>query len=190
MSPEWSQHRLFYSTKWTTAWVEGLYAPSPSPPHSAQSPPSPPPNLASVSLSNVVKDLRSPSPLDDPFSDAEEIASLSSGDPFADSHKVKGTGSFNNEKLFDYSHEVESPAAMVGSRNGVYAEESAEVEVLSANLDKLKGLTRKIQGSLTRLETSGNVVKDAIGPIYSNTQTLQNTNGSTSAPWAYGAALN
>lgn len=79
---------------------------------------------------------------------------------------------------------------MVGSRNAVYAEESAEVEVLSANLDKLKGLTRKIQGSLTRLETSGNVVKEAIGPIYSNTQTLQNTNGSTSAPRAYGAALN
>ena len=69
---------------------------------------------------------------------------------------------------------------MVGSRNPVYAEESAEVEVLSANLEKLKGLTRKIQGSMTRLETSGEVVKEAIGPIYSNTQTLQNTNRSTS----------
>lgn len=78
---------------------------------------------------------------------------------------------------------------MVGPRNAVYAEESAEVEVLSANLEKLKGLTRKIQGSMTRLETSGKVVKEAIGPIYSNTQTLQNTNGSTSLVLACGAGL-
>ena len=70
---------------------------------------------------------------------------------------------------------------MVGSRNAAYAEESAEVEVLSANLEKLKSLTRKIQGSLTRLEASGKVVKEAIGPIYSNTQTLQTTNRSMSA---------
>ncbi|PCG94540.1 Exo70 exocyst complex subunit [Penicillium occitanis (nom. inval.)] len=65
---------------------------------------------------------------------------------------------------------------MVGTKNTTYAEESAEVEVLYANLDKLKILTKKIQGSLDRLETSGKVVKDAIGPIYSNTQTLQITN--------------
>ncbi|KAL1966078.1 hypothetical protein VTN77DRAFT_4826 [Rasamsonia byssochlamydoides] len=62
------------------------------------------------------------------------------------------------------------------ARNTAYAEESAEVEVLYANLDKLKVLTKKIQGSLDRLETSGRVVKDAIGPIYSNTQSLQITN--------------
>jgi exocyst complex component 7 len=66
---------------------------------------------------------------------------------------------------------------MVTSRNPAYAEESAEVEVLYANLEKLKVLTRKIQGSLARLETNGKVVKDAIGPIYSNTQSLQITNG-------------
>ncbi|KAJ5215607.1 uncharacterized protein N7498_002014 [Penicillium cinerascens] len=65
---------------------------------------------------------------------------------------------------------------MVAPRNTAYAEESAEVEVLYANLDKLNGLTRKIQGSLVRLETSGQVVKEAIGPIYSNTQSLQITN--------------
>ncbi|KAK5806100.1 hypothetical protein VI817_000358 [Penicillium citrinum] len=57
-----------------------------------------------------------------------------------------------------------------------YAEESAEVEVLYANLDKLNRLTKKIQGSLVRLETGGKVVKEAIGPIYSNTQSLQITN--------------
>lgn len=65
---------------------------------------------------------------------------------------------------------------MVGTKNTAYAEESAEVEVLYANLDKLKVLTKKIQGSLDRLETSGKVVKEAIGPIYSNTQSLQITN--------------
>jgi exocyst complex component 7 len=65
---------------------------------------------------------------------------------------------------------------MATLRNSAYAEESAEVEVLYANLEKLKVLTRKIQSSLSRLETSGKVVKDAIGPIYSNTQSLQITN--------------
>ncbi|KAJ6155381.1 hypothetical protein N7470_005947 [Penicillium chermesinum] len=65
---------------------------------------------------------------------------------------------------------------MVAPRNTAYAEESAEVEVLYANLEKLNRLTKKIQGSLVRLETSGQVVKEAIGPIYSNTQSLQITN--------------
>lgn len=65
---------------------------------------------------------------------------------------------------------------MAPPRNTVYAEESAEVEVLYANLEKLNILTKKIQGSMARLETGGRVVKDAIGPIYSNTQSLQVTN--------------
>ncbi|GES57086.1 exocyst complex component Exo70 [Aspergillus terreus] len=65
---------------------------------------------------------------------------------------------------------------MVAPRNTAFAEESAEVEVLYANLEKLKLLTKKIQGSMVRLETGGNVVKHAIGPIYSNTQSLQITN--------------
>jgi exocyst complex protein 7 len=60
-----------------------------------------------------------------------------------------------------------------------FAEESAEVEVLYANLEKLKSLTKKIQGSLNRLETSGKTVEEAIAPIYSNTQRLQVTNRST-----------
>lgn len=65
-----------------------------------------------------------------------------------------------------------------GARRAAYAEESAEVEVLFANMEKLKGLTKKIQGSLNRLEASGKSVQDAINPIYGNTQRLQimNTN--------------
>ena len=50
------------------------------------------------------------------------------------------------------------------------------MQVLYADLDKLNALTKRIQGSLARLETSGKVVKDAIGPIYGNTQSLQTTN--------------
>ncbi|KAK4966080.1 exocyst complex component exo70, partial [Elasticomyces elasticus] len=65
---------------------------------------------------------------------------------------------------------------MVAPRRAAFAEESAEVEVLYANLDKMKSLTKKIQGSMTRLETSGKMVQDAIGPIYGNTQRLQTTN--------------
>ena len=57
-----------------------------------------------------------------------------------------------------------------------HAEESAEVEVLYANLEKLKSLTKKIQASMARLDSNGKVVKEAIGPIYSNTQALQITN--------------
>lgn len=65
---------------------------------------------------------------------------------------------------------------MVAPRNAAHAEESAEVEVLYADLEKLNALTKRIQGSLVRLETSGKAVKDAIGPIYGNTQFLQVTN--------------
>ncbi len=60
-----------------------------------------------------------------------------------------------------------------------YAEESAEVEVLFANMERLKNLTKKIQSSLSRLETSGRSVQDAIRPIYGNTSELQITSTST-----------
>jgi exocyst complex protein 7 len=67
---------------------------------------------------------------------------------------------------------------MVAPRKAAFAEESAEVEVLYANLERLKGLTKKIQGSLNRLETSGKSVEEAISPIYGNTRRLQITNTS------------
>lgn len=64
---------------------------------------------------------------------------------------------------------------MAPARHAAYAEESAEVEVLYANLEKMKSLSKKIQGSMSRLDVSGKVVQDAIGPIYGNTQRLQAT---------------
>lgn len=67
---------------------------------------------------------------------------------------------------------------MPGIARAAHTEESAEVEVLFANMDKLSHLTKKIQSSLGRLEASGRSVQDAIRPIYGNTSKLQVTNQS------------
>ncbi|EXJ77057.1 hypothetical protein A1O3_10215 [Capronia epimyces CBS 606.96] len=64
---------------------------------------------------------------------------------------------------------------MAAPRSAAFAEESAEVEVLIASLAKTKDLTKRIAASLARLDVSGKIVKEAIGPIYSNTQQLQVT---------------
>jgi hypothetical protein len=65
---------------------------------------------------------------------------------------------------------------MVGPRKTALAEESAEVEVLFANMDKMKTLTRKIQASVNRLDASGKAVQEAVHPIYGSTQKLQVAN--------------
>jgi len=67
---------------------------------------------------------------------------------------------------------------MATSRKVAYTEESAEVEMLFANLNKLGGLTKKIQGSVNRLETSGKNVHAAMGPINSSTRGLKQVNSS------------
>ena len=64
---------------------------------------------------------------------------------------------------------------MAPQKNATFVEESAEVQVLLASLTKTKDLTKRIGASLTRLDASGKIVRDAIGPIYSNTQQLQIT---------------
>lgn len=65
---------------------------------------------------------------------------------------------------------------MIAPHRAAFAEEAAEVEVLNANLDKIKSLRKKIGGSLARLEDSGRTVQEAIGPVYGNTQRLQTMN--------------
>ncbi|KAI7321569.1 hypothetical protein KC315_g9113 [Hortaea werneckii] len=62
---------------------------------------------------------------------------------------------------------------MAAPRRGAYAEEAAEVEVLNANVEKMKALRKKIAASHGRLEESGKIVGDALGPMYANTQHLQ-----------------
>lgn len=64
-------------------------------------------------------------------------------------------------------------ALTVSPRHAADEEAQAEVEVLNSRLEKTSQLTKKIQASLTRLETSGRSVQEAIGPIYNNTQKLQ-----------------
>jgi exocyst complex protein 7 len=61
---------------------------------------------------------------------------------------------------------------MAASRRAAFAEESAEVEVLFANLEKLTSLAKKIQGSVNRLETSGRDLQKAMKPIHGNTKQL------------------
>lgn len=48
--------------------------------------------------------------------------------------------------------------------------------MLYASLEKMKSVSKKIQGSLSRLNETGRTVEDAIGPIYGNTQRLQTQN--------------
>ena len=67
---------------------------------------------------------------------------------------------------------------MIGARNALFAEESAEVEVLFAEAKKFDELSKKMKASLTRMTTSGDYLQEAIGPAYSNTQSLQVINNS------------
>lgn len=64
-------------------------------------------------------------------------------------------------------------AVGLGSTQATDEEARAEVEVLNSRLEKTSQLTKKIQASLARLESTGKSVQDAVGPIYGNTQKLQ-----------------
>ena len=59
-----------------------------------------------------------------------------------------------------------------------YAEESAEVEVLFALAKKHEEIGKKLKASVARLEESGGILQEAIGPVYSNTQPLQTVTAS------------
>ncbi|KAI9715030.1 MAG: exocyst complex component exo70 [Chrysothrix sp. TS-e1954] len=65
---------------------------------------------------------------------------------------------------------------MPGQQRAAHNEDSAEVEVLFALTGKLRTLNKDIRGSLTRLESNGREIQDAIKPIYGNTSKLQVTN--------------
>ena len=67
---------------------------------------------------------------------------------------------------------------MVHTRNAALVEESAEVEVLFAEAAKFDSISKRIKASLGRLESGAQIVQDAMGPVYSNTQDLQTMNGS------------
>jgi hypothetical protein len=46
-------------------------------------------------------------------------------------------------------------------------------QVLNSRLEKTRILNTKLSACLGRLETSGKSVKEAVGPLYGNTQKLQ-----------------
>lgn len=70
---------------------------------------------------------------------------------------------------------------MTKSRNAAFSEESAEVEVLFAEAAKFDNISKRIKVSLERLEGGAQIVKDSVGPVYNNTQGLQNMNTSKRA---------
>ena len=55
-------------------------------------------------------------------------------------------------------------------------EERAEVEVLFAEAAKSENLSKRIKASMARLESGAHVVKEAIGPVFTNTRELQTVN--------------
>ena len=62
---------------------------------------------------------------------------------------------------------------MAKARNAAHAEESAEVEVLYAEALKSSELARKLRALQASLEGGGRTVRDAIGPVHSNTRDHQ-----------------
>lgn len=71
---------------------------------------------------------------------------------------------------------------MFKTRNAAHAEESAEVEVLLADASKFGDIGKRMKASLDRLQSGGEVVKQSIGPVYSNTQSLHIMNTSMFDP--------
>lgn len=63
--------------------------------------------------------------------------------------------------------------AKVMARNAAHAEEKAEVEVLSADAIKYGELAKKLRALQASLEGGGRTVRDAIGPVHSNTREHQ-----------------
>ncbi|KAK3176500.1 hypothetical protein OEA41_007823 [Lepraria neglecta] len=62
---------------------------------------------------------------------------------------------------------------MAKARNTAHAEEKAEVEVLSADAIKYGELAKKLRALQASLEGGGRTVRDAIGPVHSNTREHQ-----------------
>lgn len=64
------------------------------------------------------------------------------------------------------------------SPNAVDEEAQAEVDVLTSRLEKTTQLTKKIQACLGRLESTGQSVRDVVGPLNGETKRLQVLGGS------------
>ena len=60
-----------------------------------------------------------------------------------------------------------------GGSHALDEEARAEVDVLNSRLEKTTQLTRKIQASLARLDSTGQSVRDVAGPLNGETRRLQ-----------------
>ena len=68
------------------------------------------------------------------------------------------------------------------TRDAVYAEEKAEVEVLQAQVRGYSESGKKLGGLLGRLQGGGRSVQDSIGPIQDNTRRHQTVSNSMRNP--------
>lgn len=69
------------------------------------------------------------------------------------------------------------------SSHAIDEEARAEVDVLNSRLEKTTQLTKKIQASLGRLDSSGQSVRDVAGPLNGETRRLQVLGNSAYIPW-------
>ncbi|KUJ16793.1 uncharacterized protein LY89DRAFT_707261 [Mollisia scopiformis] len=76
-------------------------------------------------------------------------------------------------KAWSTKYQESMMAVGLGTRQAADEEARAEVEVLNSRLEKTRILNTKLSACLGRLETSGKSVKEAVGPLYGNTQKLQ-----------------
>lgn len=83
------------------------------------------------------------------------------------------SGAFLGRSAWSLQLQSDKMAVGLNSRHAADEEARAEVEVLNSRLERTSQLTKKIQASLSRLESSGKSVQEAIGPIYGNTRNLQ-----------------
>ena len=76
------------------------------------------------------------------------------------------------EKIEEIPDEI--PNEMVASqRTAALAEESAEVELLYAQAQKFSEINKKLAASQSRVINLGQSLKEALGPLYNDTQHLQ-----------------
>lgn len=69
--------------------------------------------------------------------------------------------------------DIGEESEMAKARNAIHAEEKAEVEVMFARVTEHLRIGKNLKALQISLEGGGRTVKDAIGPVYSNTREHQ-----------------
>ena len=61
---------------------------------------------------------------------------------------------------------------MIVPRNSAFTEERAEVELLLAQAEKQKDFNKRLEASVVRVDEIARRLDEAMGPVYSDTQSL------------------